>query len=132
MKQYAAFLPKELVFPGLPFVARMAPSRRAGDAQRRFYDLFGAAGIRPDFPYSFAWDPALIAIEALRKLGTAATPDQVRGYIENLHDFEGISGTYDFRDGSQRGLVQQNLVVLRWQPTRDTWSAVSGLGGAAR
>ncbi len=35
MKQYASFLPKELVFPGLPFVARMTPSRKAqAKAQR--------------------------------------------------------------------------------------------------
>jgi branched-chain amino acid transport system substrate-binding protein len=132
MKQYAAFLPKELVFPGLPFVARMTPSRGARDAQRRFYDLFTAAGIHPDFPYSFAWDPALIAIDALRKLGTAATPEQVRNYIQNLHAFDGISGAYDFRDGSQRGLAQQNLVIVRWQPKQEAWTAVSGLGGSLR
>jgi len=132
MKQYAAFLPKELDFPGLPFVARMTPTRAAREAQRRFYDLFATAGIRPDFPYSFAWDPAAISIEALRTLGTGATPEQVRAYIGNLHGFEGISGSYDFRDGSQRGLAQQNLIIVRWDPARDTWSAVSGLGGALR
>jgi branched-chain amino acid transport system substrate-binding protein len=129
MKQYAAFLPRELLFPGLPFLAGEAPDKAARDVQRQFFDAFASAGIRPDFVYSTSWDPALIVVGALRALGPGATPDQLRAYIAHLHGFTGVSGAYDFRDGSQRGLTDKNVMVMRWNGERSTWTAVSGLGG---
>jgi branched-chain amino acid transport system substrate-binding protein len=129
MKQYASFLPKELLFPGSPYLAATAPTPGARDAQRRFFDAMSAAGIRPDFIYSVAWDPALIAVEALRKVGPSASADQLRTFIENLHGFNGILGEYDFRDGSQRGLTEGNVMMMRWDSTKETWVAVSRLGG---
>jgi len=130
MKQYAAFLPKELLFPGLPFLAGPASRGRARSVQQQFYQAFAEAGIRPDFIYSTSWDPGLIAVEALRSLGTQATAEQLRAHIASLHDFSGVSGDYDFRDGSQRGLSERNVVVMRWDGGKGTWSAVSRLGGA--
>jgi branched-chain amino acid transport system substrate-binding protein len=129
MKQYATFLPKELLFPGVPYLAGIAPTKPARDVQRRFFDAMGAAGIRPDFIYSVAWDPGLIAVEALRTIGPSATADQVRAFIENLHGFNGIIGEYDFRDGSQRGLTEDNVMMMRWDAAENTWTAVSRLGG---
>jgi branched-chain amino acid transport system substrate-binding protein len=129
MKQYASFLPKDLFFPGLGFLARQAPTRRGQAVQKEFFDVFSAAGIRPDFLQNFAWDPGVIAIEALRARGTNATAEQLRSYIANLRGFNGISGEYDFRDGSQRGLSDKNIMVIRWNGDRDTWTAVSRLGG---
>lgn len=129
MKQYAAFLPKELLFPGLPFLAGYAPNKAARDVQKQFFDAFAAAGIRPDFIYSTSWDPGLIVIHALRGVGPDATAAQVRTSIAGLHGFTGISGDYDFRDGSQRGLTERNVMVMRWDSGKDTWSAVSRPGG---
>lgn len=54
----------------------------------------------------------------------------MRQYIVNLHDYIGINGVYDFRDGSQRGLSEHNLMIMRWDIDKNTWSAASGLGGA--
>ncbi|HXP94009.1 MAG TPA: ABC transporter substrate-binding protein, partial [Candidatus Binatia bacterium] len=128
LKQYASFLPKELLFPGLPFLAQEAPTKRARDVQRQFFDAFAAVNVRPDFIYSTAWDPAVIAISALRALGTNATADQVRNYIANLHDFTGIAGDYDFRTG-QTGLSEKNVMIMRWDAGKETWVAASRLGG---
>jgi branched-chain amino acid transport system substrate-binding protein len=129
MKQYAAFLPKELLFPGLPYLTGTAPRGRGGAAQQKFFSAFADAGIRPDFIYSTSWDPALIVISALRALGPQATAEQLRTYLANLHGFSGVSGDYDFRDGSQRGLGERNIAAMRWDEARGTWTVVSRLGG---
>jgi hypothetical protein len=97
--------------------------------QDTFYDAFKPLGIVPDLIQSFSWDPASIVIEALRAVGPDASAEQIRAYIASLHDYIGINGVYDFRDGSQRGLTEKNLMVMRWDIDKGTWTAVSGLGG---
>ncbi len=129
MKQYASFMPADLLFPGLPFLAHAAPTATAKQVQAAFYDSFKAMGIVPDVSQSTAWDPLLIVIDALRALGPDASAETIRNYIANLHGFTGIDGEYDFRDGSQRGLTEKNLIVMRWDPPKGTWTAVSGPGG---
>jgi branched-chain amino acid transport system substrate-binding protein len=129
MKQYASFLPATLLFPGLPFLAHIAPTAKAKQVQAEFYDAFKEMGIVPDLSQSTAWDPILIVIDALRALGPDASAEQIRNYIEKLHGFVGLAGDYDFRDGSQRGLTEKNLLIMRWDPPKGTWSAVSALGG---
>jgi branched-chain amino acid transport system substrate-binding protein len=129
MKQYAQYIPNNLIFPGLPYLARQAASPKERAVQDTFYDAFKPLGIVPDLIQSFSWDPASIVIDALRAVGPDASADQIRQYIENLHDYIGINGIYDFRDGSQRGLTEHNLMIMRWDIDKGTWSAVSGLGG---
>ena len=74
------------------------------------------AGMAQDFQTGMAWDPAMIVIDALRKVGPNATADQLHDYIENLHGYIGITGTYDFRDGSQRGIGVDSTMIMRWDP----------------
>jgi len=130
MKQYGTAVPKDLLFPGPAFLAGQAPNRGARDAQRNFSEAFAAAGKRPDFIDSTAWDPGLIVVSALRALGPAATADQIRSYIANLHGFPGVAGEYDFRDGDQRGLSDKDIMVMRWDAANQAWTAVSRLGGS--
>ncbi len=128
---YKSFMPKQMLFPGPRFFAheqvRPGPIR---DAQTLFFRSFAAVGITPDVAHSFAWDPALIVVDALRHVGPTATPDAVRTYIDGLHGFAGINGLYDFRDGSQRGLAQNTAIVVRWNAAASTMSGVSKPGGA--
>ena len=65
----------------------------------------------------------------MRALGPDVSAAKLHDYIENLHGISGISGDYDFRDGSQRGLSIDKLLVMKWDPPKDTWTAVSGHGG---
>jgi len=85
-----------------------------------------------DVQIGLPWDPAGIIIDALRHVGTSATPQRVRDYIETLHDYAGITGIYDFRDGSQRGLTVQDVVMVRWNPETSGWSAASKFGGGTK
>jgi hypothetical protein len=88
-----------------------------------------AQGIDPDVGNSQSWDPTLVLIDALRHVGTAASPKQVLDYIEGLKHFPASDGYYDFTDGSQRGIGLNSIVVCRWNPAKKSWDAASEPGG---
>jgi branched-chain amino acid transport system substrate-binding protein len=133
LKGYQSFAPQELLFPGVSFAAGLSRSRQVAGAQKLFVDTMKANNIDPTLQVGLVWDPALIVIEALKKLGPNATSTQLRDYIVALHDFPGITGLYDFRTGNQRGVTGDDVVMMRWDGTKtDPWSAVSKLGGATR
>ncbi len=128
MAQYSGFMPKELYFPGFAYVAtEVTPGMNS--QQRQFISVMKAAGIKPDFQSGLPWDPVLILVDALRHVGADAAPEKVRAYMANLHGFVGITGTYDFRDHSNRGLNEKGVVVMRWDTAKNTWVPVSRPGG---
>jgi branched-chain amino acid transport system substrate-binding protein len=130
MDQYTAILPKEIYFDGPGFLSRdITPKGPVRDAQQAFYKAYNAEGIDPDVGNSQSWDPTLIVIDALRHVGTNATPKQVLDYILSLKHFPGSDGIYDFTDGSQRGIGQDALVICRWDAGKKTWVAASEPGG---
>jgi branched-chain amino acid transport system substrate-binding protein len=129
MKQYASFVPPELYFPGFGFQANQAATGPGKQAQARFFNPLAKANLKPDYLTGIAWDPAMIVIDAVRKLGTNATAAQIRGYILAQRTYAGISGTYDFGDGKQRGLSAKDVVVFRWDAQQATFDAVSAHGG---
>src|SRR5665213_2200822 len=137
MKQFAGFLPKDLYFPGLAYLAGPNPSvapARSRPAIKRLYDAMHAANATVEFSAGISWDPAQIVIDAYRKLGTAASADQIRQYILGLKDYAGISGVYDFSDrgaGVQRGLSAKDVLIMRWDEGKTAWIPSSTMGGGA-
>lgn len=130
MKAYAGFLPKDLLFPGFPFFAPDQLARGPVKEQVAvFRNAFKALGVSPDNGQGLAWDPTMIVIDALKKLGLGATPEQLRDYVANLHGWPGIIGTYDFRAVPQRGVDINAVVIVRWDPAKGTWVGVSKPGG---
>lgn len=130
MKQYGAILPKELISAGLPCVALDSiPRGPLHTAVQQFTDAFKAEGVRVDVASGIGWDPGLIVVAALKKLGLKATAPQLKAYLENLHGFAGVNGVYDFRVGNQRGLTEKSGIMVRWDPPKDTWVAISRFGG---
>lgn len=92
--QYASFLPTELIFnTTLAFARDQVRDRGLRAAIDEFYTAYRRAGIEPSPESSISWDPAKIAVAALRAVGTDATGDQVADYILNLHGFAGASGS---------------------------------------
>jgi branched-chain amino acid transport system substrate-binding protein len=130
MKQYAAFLPKTLIFPSTspvtPGGVGPGPIR---DAQTAYFNAFKAVGLKADFLNSQIWDPAWIVIDAYRALGPDATAAQLQSYIQQLHGWVGITGVYDFRDGSQRGVGIGAGVIAQWDAAKGDFVAASALGG---
>ena len=130
MDQYTPITPREIYFVAPGFISRdVTPKGPVRDAQQLFYKAYNAQGIDPDVGNSQSWDPTLIMIDALRHVGTTATPKQILDYIEALHDYPGSDGLYDFRDGSQRGIGLSSIVICRWDPAKKTWVAASEPGG---
>jgi branched-chain amino acid transport system substrate-binding protein len=130
MKAYGGFLPKQMLFPGFPFLAPDQLSRGpVKDRVAAFLGAFKGAGVRPDNGQAIGWDPTWIVIDALRKLGPDATPPQIREYVANLRGWPGIVGTYDFRAVPQRGIDINQVVIVRWDAAKETWTGVSKAGG---
>jgi branched-chain amino acid transport system substrate-binding protein len=133
MEQYKAYLPATLLFAGPRSMSfdgtRAGPVR---ESQRRYFDSFAKLNIRPDSGHTLAWDSTWVVIDALRRLGTEATAEQVRDYINNLHGWVGINGVYDFGDGEQRGIGINGVIVSRWNAAAGTFSSVSRPGGAVQ
>ena len=127
MTQYASFLPKELYIPSpewLPDFPKSAPPAQV-EAKKVFLSAFEGTGTQPDAASSFAWDPAMLVVSALKKLGPSATADQIRGYLAGLKDFAGINGIYDYGKVPQRGLDDASVYITRWTPEKKAWVVVS-------
>ena len=128
---YAALLPHELYFAASRGIVRdgelgNGPVR---DAQKKYFDAFRAAHIKPEFQASLIWDQSMILIDALRRAGPTPTAAKLRASIEDLHDWAGIAGIYYFRDNSQRGIGQSALQVYRWDGAHTTFTVVSRPAG---
>jgi branched-chain amino acid transport system substrate-binding protein len=131
LRGYASFLPTDLVFTGLRFMdpGRVAPGP-IRQAQVEFADALKAQDISPpEINMDFAWDTARVVVDALRHLPEHPTATQVRDYIEQLHGFAGTNSLLDYRDGSQRGVSNDAVIIVKWNPKTEALPAVSGPGG---
>ena len=104
----------------------------ASAAKDAFYKAFDGTDIKPDGPSTYAWDPALLVVGALRKLKPDATAEDLRAYFRELKGVAGINGLYDFKAVPNRGLDESNVVVTRWDAAAQTWAVVSDPLGIPR
>lgn len=131
LKGYASFIPKTLLiaamFNQVPDQVPNGPIKRKVD---QFYgDYKALLGFAPEGSANLAWDSTYIVLEAIKKIGPGATARQIHDYIEGLHGWIGVNGIYDFRDGSQRGLSAQDVLMTRWDPAKNGFVGVSKAGG---
>lgn len=132
MDQYAAILPSRLYFASSKWPAYQSMGRGpVHDQLQAYFATFKTEGIVPDSGDNLAWDPGLIIVSALRKLGPNAKSAQIQQYIESLKNFAGTSGLYDFTTGDQRGLGLRDVILSVWDASKHTWIAVSDEGGRA-
>jgi hypothetical protein len=96
-----------------------------------FYTSLEAAGLHPGAAHAFGWDEAKIVVAALRALPPNASAQQIRDWIEALHDFPGALGIYNFRLGDQHGLDDKSLYIVRYDAnaTGGDTQVVSDAGG---
>ena len=133
MKNYAAFLPKQLYIPSALWPAyghNLGIDPAVEKAQEAFYAEFKTAGIAPDLPASIGWNTGAIVTNGLRKLGPNVTATQLRDYIGSLSGYAGIDGIHDFVKSPQRGLDLNDALVTRWDPAKNNWMPLSKPGGA--
>jgi len=131
MEQYKEFLPSELYFPVAEWVIRDPQLLAPGMAERHaeFYDAYASVGKKRDISSELSWDPAMIVVAALRKLGTGATAEQVHDNISHLKGYAGVDGVFDFEKIPQRGLDVSNAVITRWNKGTETWDVISKPAG---
>ncbi|HWG14962.1 MAG TPA: ABC transporter substrate-binding protein [Streptosporangiaceae bacterium] len=128
-------LPPQLYFPGAPFM--VGPTNLTGQTKTQvqaFDSAIKASGqTAPDEGDALAYDPGLILVSALRKLGTGATAQQIHSYISGLTSFQGIDGTYDFKASQpdNRGLTIKDVYIAEWNKSAKDWTAASGPAGEA-
>ena len=131
MRQFAGFMPADTYFNGMLYYARDAIAKGPlRDQIDTFYAAFKAVGAAPTPDSGQAWDPALIVLSGLRKLGPNATAAQLRDYIATLHGFAGSSGFYDFRSNDGHGLASDAVIFVRWDPKKGDFVNASRRGGA--
>ena len=133
MEQFKAFLPRQLYFFTSPWPIGGDPRVKMdpvhAERQREFYQVFKEAGIRPDQGSLAGWEPVMIVIGGLRKLGLDATGEQLQAYLQHLKGFTGVSGYYDYEKTPQRGLSVENAMVNRWDAAAQRFVPASQLGG---
>ncbi|HXP93554.1 MAG TPA: ABC transporter substrate-binding protein [Candidatus Binatia bacterium] len=130
-RQYGSLLPTNLYFAAVPYYAGDVLNNRATKtAIATLTDSLAAVGAKPDMIEISAWDPALLLVDALRKLGPDTSAAKLRAYLVNLNGWVGVNGPFDFRASPQRGLGVNNIVMVRWDTQRNAGVAVSKLGGA--
>lgn len=133
MKQWQAFLPKHLIlasalYPPHPPAVKL--DSRVDSAQQSMYATLKKDGLEADNMAATSWDAGLIVTSGLRKLGTGATAAQLRQYIDDLTDFPGVDGIYDFKKYPQRGLGQEAATVTTYDAKTNSWAWLSQPGGA--
>ena len=132
LESYQSFMPNNLYIMAPPWAAPNAyPNANFRTYAAGYLDAFKATGVRPDEGQSLAWDSGSIVLDALRHLGLDASPAAIRAYIAGLQGFIGINGQYDFKAIPQRGIGIDWLVMVRWDPGKQTLVGVSKPGGEA-
>jgi branched-chain amino acid transport system substrate-binding protein len=132
MAQFADILPRQLLIastlvPQHDGLFQLDP--RVEQAQHEMYDALRAHDLKPDNMSAITWDVAYIVAGGLRTLGTGATPAALHSYIEGLSDFAGVNGVYDFRRVPQRGIADENAILVRYDPDAKNWVWMSKPGG---
>jgi branched-chain amino acid transport system substrate-binding protein len=130
LKPLNAFLPHELYFNGVPF--QLGDQLRDAELRRQakiFADAFKGIGVEPTPLHALAWDPLLITVAALQKLGPGMTADQLKTYVLGLRHFTGLNGNYDFSAGDQHGLDSNAVVIVGWDRDKQEFYPASQTGG---
>jgi len=130
LKQYAAFLPRELIFPAVSYYGSGAPTDAATKAAvATLTSSLTAIGAEPDMLTISAWDPAMLLVDAIKKLGTDVGAAKLHEYLVTLRGWTGVDGPYDFVANPQRGIGGKNVVMVRWDVAKGKAEAVSDYGG---
>lgn len=130
MEAYKDSIPSNVLFGGVPM---LVPEAITNPAQKRavaqVVDIFKGQEGRLDIGYAVSWDGPMLVMQALRKIGLTATAAQIRDSINAQTAYLGLNGVMNFKVAPQRGLTKENIIVVRWDPQRDRFVAMSAPGG---
>ena len=131
-KQYGSITPKNLYFNASSYYGAdivTNPAHKAAIAT--ITSVLAAVNAKPDQIEISAWDPAMLVVDALRKLGPDVTAAKLHDYLTHLKGWVGVNGPYDFPANPQRGLGENSAMAVRWDVDKGVGVAASRFGGAA-
>ena len=129
-KQYGSLLTDTMFLPTMAFYGGSAGlDQRTRNAMNLLATSFRGAAVLPDQVAISAWDPTMLVVEALRRVGLDATSVQVRDALVGSKNWVGVNGAYDFRAFPQRGIGRDAVLVVRWDTARGDFVPTSRLGG---
>ena len=120
-----------MYFNSFLFFGRDAlPPGKLRDTVDQMYAAYKVAGHKVSPASGFGWDPGWVVVKALRELGPNVTVEALRNYLEQLHDFPGVDGVYDFpRTADNHGLTDLSVIVVTWNPAKGDFAVASKPGG---
>jgi branched-chain amino acid transport system substrate-binding protein len=137
LSQYSSFVPRDLLFTSLGYqmvgIGNTPPATRV--AKSTFLDAMHQIGVaEPTVPNVVPWDPMMLMIGALRKIGPQGTATQVRDYLLSLGSYAGANGMYNFTRSTasnerNRGLDPLSSGVIRWDKDARSFPIISRPGG---
>jgi branched-chain amino acid transport system substrate-binding protein len=123
-------LPAQVAFNAPPsWGLDVSEAGKFAKALLEYRNAYSAAGAIMTPNDNYAWDAAGLIVAGLRKVGTNATAAQLRDYILHVHGLVGIGGTYDFTTGNMHGISDDGVMVVEYDPAKQTFVAVSKPGG---
>lgn len=133
MHQYASFLPSDVLFGGtIAWAPGDIGPGPIHDAQSAYVAALHKAGLEPQAPYVTVWDPAMLVVDALRKLGPDADAAHLRDYLAGLHGWTATQGVFDFTAFPQHGVGVNSVLIMRWDAAKAQFVPASRRGGARR
>jgi branched-chain amino acid transport system substrate-binding protein len=130
LSPFNAMLPLQVAFNAPPsWGLEFSQAGPFAKPLQQYRDAYNAAGAIMTPNDDYAWDPASLIVAGLRKLGTDATAAQLRDYILHVRGLVGIGGTYDFTTGNMHGISDDGVMVVEYDPAKQTFVAVSKPGG---
>lgn len=132
MKNFATVLPTNLYAYAAPYYGQsIVTNNQEKAAMNAMTSALGALNAHPDQIAISSWDPAMLIVDALRKLGTDTTAAKLRAYLAGLKNWVGVNGPYDFTAVPQRGLGENGVLVVKFDPSSPAGAVpASRFGGA--
>lgn len=120
------FLPDPLLIPATRDFWDPAeyPNDEVRELEAKYHDSYEAAyGEQPDFGPGVAYDGVYLVAEALgRADGDSA---KARTELEQIRDYDGVVGTYNFSREDHRGLTEKDVAIV--QATKDGFEFIGGV-----
>lgn len=129
LTSYASSRPTHLYFPtGTDYLTPSEAPTALKTVLSNFDSAVQSDGGHPGDPWALSYDPALLLVNALKKLGVNATAKQLLSYMQNLHNVASVFGIYNTSESNHRGIGLDDIYVTEW--TGSTFKPVSGPGGS--